>query len=214
MGSVPSSAVHPMATLLTTLYRAPVVAAMTRYAGDPNDPRLAAISSQCGGWNQTKYSAGICPSFLRCVLDNMPSDISAGMQAGGNIASLVPTIAALIGAPPLDLVQMALLSPHRALAPCCFSIGLPTGLFRQLEPVLRKLGDRIEHEPRVREWVCQLPTASESKWQRGRRAVLLRIGIDVVVLDLAAIMLWYSWKITSEVMVTWRCEYGLLVFLC
>jgi len=135
------------------------------------------------------------------------------MQSGSNIARLVPTITALIGAPPLDLVQMAILSPHRALATCCFSIGLSSGLFRQLKPLLPRLGDKIEHEPKVREWVFQLPTSSSEKWQSGWRNTLVRLLIDVLMLGLAALMLWCSWKITTETMVSWRCEYGLLLFL-
>lgn len=189
------------------------VSALTRYVGEPSDPIMDPISQQCGGHNQTNFNGGLCPVLLRCVLDKLPSDISAGMQSGSNIASLVPTITALIGAPPLDLVQMAIVSPHRALATCCFSIGLPSGLFRQLKPLLPRLGDRIDHEPRIREWVLYLPTSSSGKWQYGWRNTLIRLLVDVGMLGLAAVMLWYSWKINGEIMVTWRCEYGLLLFM-
>jgi len=187
--------------------------AFTRYIGQPTDPNMRAVSDYCHGWNQTNFKAGLCPALLRCVLDNVASDISAGMQSGGNIASLVPTITALLGAPPLDLVQMAIVSPHRALATCCFSIGLPSGLFRQLKPLLPRLGDRIEHEAKLREWVFQLPTSSSDKWQYGWRNTLIRSFVDAIILLLAALMLWYSWTVNIKIMITWRCEYGLLLFL-
>lgn len=43
------------------------------------------------------FEYGGCPNLIACVMSNLPADISAGMQAGGNIASLVPTILALVG---------------------------------------------------------------------------------------------------------------------
>jgi len=43
------------------------------------------------------FEYGGCPNLIACMINNLPADISAGMQAGGNIASLVPTILALVG---------------------------------------------------------------------------------------------------------------------
>jgi hypothetical protein len=140
--------------LISLLGLATPIHALTRYIGSPSDSQTQAIARTCGALDQSNFNVGRCPSLLRCVLDKLPSDLAAGNSSGSNIASLVPTIAALIGAPPMDLVQMALLSPHRALATCCFSIGLPSGLFRQLKPMLPRLGDKIESEPRVRECIA------------------------------------------------------------
>ena len=90
--------------------------AMTRYVGDPTDGSTQNISHYCGGFDQVNFTTGRCPVLMRCVLDLLPSDTTAGFQSGGTIAGLVPTILALIAASPLELVQLALLSPHRALA--------------------------------------------------------------------------------------------------
>lgn len=188
------------------------VEAFTRYIGDPNDPKMGAISAQCNGTMQTNFAGARCGALLRCVLDNTPADLMAGMQSGGSIASLVPTILALIGAPPLDLVQLAILSPHRALATCCFSIGLPSGLFRQLRPLTQGLAEKKEEEPTVREWVFQVPKSSSRKKKARWRKALVRVSVDVTMVGLAAVMLWYNWKINTEIMITWRCEYGWLLF--
>lgn len=189
------------------------VYAITRSAGEPNDPNMVPASRACGGMNQIMYTAAYCPALIRCVMDRLPSDITSGMSSGSNIASLIPTIAALIGAPPMELVQMGLFSPHRALATCCFSIGLPSGLFRQLRPLLPSLGDKLDRKPNMREWIWQLPMASSERWQYSWRNVLIRVMTDVIILGLAGVMLWYTWRINTETMVTWRCEYSVLLFL-
>ena len=173
---------------------------------------MKSISAQCDGSNQTNFQGAYCAHLLRCVLDNLPSDLSAGMQSGGNVASLIPTILALIGAPPLDLVQLAMLSPHRALATCCFSIGLPSGLFRQLRPLTNGLAEKIAEEPKVREWVFQVPHSVASKSRAGWRNGVVRAAVDAVIIGLASVMLWYNWKISTQIMITWRCEYGWLLF--
>lgn len=94
--------------------------AMTRYIGDPTDGSTQSISQHCGGFDQIDSTTFRCLGLMHCVLDSLPSDTAAGFQSRGTVAGLVPTILALIAASPLEPVQLALLSPHRALATVCF----------------------------------------------------------------------------------------------
>jgi hypothetical protein len=187
--------------------------AMTRYIGDPTDGTTQNISQQCGGFDQLNFKTGRCPRLMRCVLDSLPSDTTAGFQSGGTIAGLVPTILALIAASPLELVQLALLSPHRALATVCFGIGLPSGLFRQLRATSTSLTDTKPNDPKTREWRFRLPSkTSATKRPRWRNAGLT-VFVDTIVLGLAAVAIWFNYRVSSRVMITWRCEYGFLVFM-
>lgn len=187
--------------------------AMTRYIGDPTDLTTQNVSQQCGGFDQNHFITGRCPSLMRCVLDNIPSDTAAGFQSGGAIAGLVPTILALIAASPLELVQLAFLSPHRALATVCFGIGLPSGLFRQLRATSTSLTDTKPNDPKTREWSFRLPLkASPAKRPRWREAGLTLV-VDILVLGLTAVAVWFNYRVSSRVMITWRCEYGFLVFM-
>lgn len=196
-----------LASLATTSH------AMTRYVGDPTDRSTQEISQSCGGFDQINFIAGRCPGLMRCVLDNLPADTAAGFQSGGTIAGLVPTILALIAASPLELVQLALLSPHRALATVCFGIGLPSGLFRQLRATGTSLTDTKPDEPKKREWRFRLPSeasAAKRPWWRGSG---FTVAVDAVVLGLAAVAIWFNYRVSSRVMITWRCEYGFLIFM-
>jgi hypothetical protein len=37
--------------------------------------------------------------------------------------------------------------------------------------------------------------------------------VDALVLGLAAVAIWFNYRVSSRVMITWRCEYGFLVFM-
>ena len=202
---------HVPFACLTALFLQPVQA-FHRYIGDPTNNLVRNISNACGADNQSNFDAGNCPVLLGCVIDGMPSDVAAGFQSGGNIASLVPTILTLIGAGPMELVQLALLSPHRALATCCFSIGLPAGLFRQLRPIGQGFSEKIDEAPREREWQFSIPTPEPGTRKFAWRNAIIRILIDACILILAGVMLWFNWRINTMTMVTWRCEYGWLLF--
>jgi hypothetical protein len=81
-----------IAALSTTSY------ALHRTIGDPNDASIQSLATECLQTNpQAGFSWGTCPYLVRCVLDGLPSEKSAGMSSGSNIVSLVPTTLALIG---------------------------------------------------------------------------------------------------------------------
>jgi len=80
----------------------PLVQAIQRTIGDPSDTQTQNVLTECLGQSSSTdpigFGYGACAHLLRCVSDNLAGDISAGMQSGGTIASLIPTILALVGA--------------------------------------------------------------------------------------------------------------------
>jgi hypothetical protein len=80
------------------LYSLPVHA-VQRMTGVSSDTETRETVQKCFQESNSTYSIGFgygqCPNLIACVMSNLPADISAGMQAGGNIASLVLTIPAL-----------------------------------------------------------------------------------------------------------------------
>jgi len=207
------NAIHVTLTCVAAFFLQPVQA-YRRYIGDPSDHITRNQASNCSADDQSQFDAGKCAALLRCVLAGLPEDIKAGFQSGGNIVSLIPTILALIGAGPMEIVQLALLSPHRALVTCCFGIGLPSsGLFRQLRPTGQGFSEQIEEAPRTREWHFKLPLPEPNSKRFASRNAVIRISIDIIIVALAAVMLWLNWQVNSRVMITWRCEYGWLLFV-
>jgi hypothetical protein len=77
------------------------VRAIQRNIGVSSDTETQDTVQKCFQESNSTYPIGFehgcCPNLIACVMSNLPADISAGMQAGGNIASLVPTILALVG---------------------------------------------------------------------------------------------------------------------
>lgn len=195
------------ASLATTSF------AMTRYVGDPTDGTTQNISRSCGGFDQINFTNGKCPALMRCVLDSLPADTAAGFQSGGAIAALLPTILALIAASPLELVQLAFLSPHRALATACFGIGLPSGLFRQLRATSSSLTDTKPSAPRTREWRFRLPPRRSVATRQSWRDAGLTLVVDLLVLGMSAVAVWFNYRVSSRVMITWRCEFPVLIFM-
>lgn len=89
---------HPFRFLLFLSSR---VCAIPRTIGLLSDFQVQGAVQACyrqaNGTNPLGFEFGQCPALIGCVLSNLPPDVSAGMQSGTNIASLVPTILALVG---------------------------------------------------------------------------------------------------------------------
>ncbi|KZP30841.1 hypothetical protein FIBSPDRAFT_814637 [Athelia psychrophila] len=167
-------------------------------------------SSTFGG-RPVGYGAGKCPNLINCIYDGLDSASQAGLSAGTSIACLLPTILALVGAGPIELIQLAFASPIRAIATCMFGVGLPSGLFRQLRTGAQPSGGhsdmRATEDPRVRKWQIYIARPHASKFDIARR-----ILADGVIVTLAGVMLWRNWVIGSVTMITFRCEYSWLLF--
>ena len=77
------------------------VRAIPRTIGLLSDSRVQAAVDGCfeqgNSTNPIGFEIGQCSALVDCVLNNLPADVSAGMNSGTNIASLVPTILALVG---------------------------------------------------------------------------------------------------------------------
>jgi hypothetical protein len=114
----------------------------------------------------------------------------------------------MTGSPPLELVQMAILSPHRALATCCFTIGLPVTLFRQLRPLHQQLAQSNPLAPRKREWTFNLSNLSKGN---PKKHFFFKIVADALIIALAGIMIWQNFGVNSYVMIPWHCDYTWLV---
>lgn len=112
-----------------------------------------------------------------------------------------------VGASPLELVQLAFISPARAVATCVFAIGLPSGLFRQLQAHLPHLATDNPAQPDNREWRIPIPQSRVTDRTRTIRTIV----IDLIMLALAGVMLWRNIVIGLQSMVTWRCEYAWLL---
>lgn len=150
------------------------------------------------------YGHGKCPNLINCVYSALAAADQAGLSAGTAIASLLPTILALIGeydsflhpflsmlltpnsgAGPLELVQLAFASPIRAAATCLFGVGLPSGLFRQLRPGSGHSEIEGTTDPCTRTWQIYIPQTQASRLEISRR-----VAADMVIVGLAGVMLW------------------------
>ncbi|KAL9117363.1 MAG: hypothetical protein Q9187_006101 [Circinaria calcarea] len=205
MKSLPS--LYPYSPFgVLTLFSVPV-GAVSRTIGLASDARTQAVVQECSSKPNSTFNFGECARLINCVLDGLPSDVAAGMQSGANIASLVPTILAIVGAAPLDLVQLAFISPHRAAATCMFGVGLPSGLFRQLQMHLPHLADKKTSDPRTRQWL--IPVRKPNR--RGSSQIARTLVIDAAILALAGVMIWRNVAVGLQTVVTWRCEYSWLL---
>ncbi|KAJ7095071.1 hypothetical protein C8R44DRAFT_645039 [Mycena epipterygia] len=165
------------------------------------------------GGRPVGYGAGKCPNLINCIYDGLDSASQAGLSAGTTIVCLLPTILALVGAGPIELIQLAFASPIRAVATCMFGVGLPSGLFRQLRTgsTVQPSGGHSDmsatEDPRVRKWQIYIARPLASKCDIARR-----ILADSIIVTLAGVMLWRNWAIGSVTMITFRCEYSWLLF--
>lgn len=88
-----------------------------------------------------------------------------------------------------------------------FGIGLPSGLFRQLEVRIPHLADKSVSNPRTREWRVPVPKL------RGPLGFAKMLTVDIITVGLAGMMFWRNTVVGGQTIVTWRCEYSWLL-LC
>ncbi|KAK0499547.1 hypothetical protein EDD18DRAFT_855383 [Armillaria luteobubalina] len=158
-------------------------------------------SFQCN--SSLSYGTGRCPYLIDCILESITSAQSAGLSAGAGISALLPTVLALVGASPTELMEVFFSSPLRAVAMCVFGIGLPSGLFRQLPPGPVRCVSSSRTVMRL----------IHVRQRTTRRGIPGRIVADLVILTLAGVTLWWTWLVGSITMATFRCEYSWLL-LC
>jgi hypothetical protein len=110
-------------------------------------------------------------------------------------------------APPAEeLLQQGLIAPHRAIALSCFSVGIPMGVLKRLQPFRER--PSIEAAREVVEWDLHFAVLSRTPW----RHVSAKIVGDVVILACTGVAVWRVWAINRAVMVPWKCETPVMVF--
>ncbi|KAK4207309.1 hypothetical protein QBC37DRAFT_299017, partial [Rhypophila decipiens] len=148
-----------------------------------------------------------CTLLIDCVYTKMTQVQVADTAIGGTLAGLLPTVLTLLAPPPVELVQLGLIAPHRAIALSCFSIGLPGGLFKRLGPLRER---PAEEGKDVVEWELQFAILS-SKTARWRHVLGKTIG-DIIIIACTGVLVWRSWAINKAVMVPWKCERPVMAF--
>ncbi|KAI9652093.1 MAG: hypothetical protein M1831_007226 [Alyxoria varia] len=198
------------------------VQAIHRTVGTPSDAAVQEIAiDRCGAGDPNNWLWGRCSALAECTLQQIGATTASGYNSGTNIAALVPTAMAIVGAPPMDIVRQALMSPHRGVAVAMFGIGLPVGLFRQLG-VDATAWD--SSDGRVREWRRPArmrlakglgASAGGAAWYSVRvmDSTIGAVVVDLLIMAFAGLMLWRNLVVTFETMVSWRCEWYILVFI-
>ena len=73
------------------------VKAFKRTVGPAGDPRFENASRICNGSDAANFEFGSCSKLISCVYNNLDQYLAVSLGSGTNIASLLPTILALIG---------------------------------------------------------------------------------------------------------------------
>ena len=193
-----------------------------RTIGTPSDTDIQKIAvGRCGAADPNNWVWGHCSALAECVLQQIDATAANGYNSGTNIAALVPTAMAIVGAPPMDIVRQALMSPHRGVAIAMFGIGLPVGLFRQLSVDATA---RDSSDGKVKEWrrPARMRHTKGSEVDGGRTAwfsmrlmdsTFGAVMVDLLIVAFAGLMLWRNLVVSFETMVSWRCEWYILVFI-
>ncbi|KDQ19491.1 hypothetical protein BOTBODRAFT_28066 [Botryobasidium botryosum FD-172 SS1] len=203
----------PYALFLSAFFfRIPLVFALHRSIGALDPIIKTAVDGCFSGPNPTfnghpiGYGVNRCPALISCIMSGLSPADQAGLSAGTSISSLLPTVLALVGTGPFELVQLFFTSPLRAGATCLFGVGLPSGLFRQLRTYPINATPHSMDNSTMRRWTLFVPR-STSYIQ-----VVRRIVVDVLIVVLAGVMLWRNWVVCSITMVTFQCEYSWILF--
>ncbi|KAK4186213.1 hypothetical protein QBC35DRAFT_533575 [Podospora australis] len=182
-----------------------------RSASRGRDTRYEVATKNCNVSDPSIFRYASCSDFIECVVKELRPIMGTDLNTGTTLVGLLPTILLLLAPAPLDFVQQGLVSPHRALAISCFSIGLPTSLFARLQPlqfqkrhlvVYRAGGKRVWHV----NFAALSPTCS---WTH----VITKVAADLLVIGCAVVMMWRSWVTGTWVMVQWSCESPMITFL-
>ncbi|KAK0230249.1 hypothetical protein IW262DRAFT_1291406 [Armillaria fumosa] len=103
------------------------------------DPQLK-FAVECFASNSPlSYAAGRCPDLINCILDSTTSAQSAGLSAGASISALLPTVLALVGASPIEPMEVFFSSPLRAVAMCYAMADLTSRLDNDGNVLIRVL---------------------------------------------------------------------------
>ncbi|KAF4945979.1 hypothetical protein FSARC_14305 [Fusarium sarcochroum] len=189
----------------TILKLSPLSAVIKRYPGDANSPVIREKAAECNAHDPATYGYLACSGLIGCILDRLGDIYKSDIAIGTTILGLLPSIMAVTAAQPEDIVQLALISPHRAVAIAAFGIGINPNAFERLRPLRHALGSTREII-----WVVPLACLTEPwSWRHATGKIIA----DALILGMASVMLWRNWTVNSAVLVQWLCESPLMVFM-
>ncbi|KAH7317040.1 hypothetical protein B0I35DRAFT_434446 [Stachybotrys elegans] len=189
--------IHYFSPLTNVFRRRPVGVFWT----DHDDPYYVCRADDPASWEY-----GACSRLIGCYLDHFAEILKSDIATGATIAGLLPTILLATAAQPIDLISQALISPHRGLATAAFTIGFPTSLFDRLRSVHHGPDNQRSN---IRTWNVIIPVIGNRPFYH----IATKLSMDIFIVGGAAGMLYYNWTINNAVLVLWKCESPLLVFL-
>ncbi|KAI1070121.1 hypothetical protein LB507_007941 [Fusarium sp. FIESC RH6] len=182
----------------------PLSSVIKRFPGDAHSVTTREKALECHAEDPDSWGYTACSTLMRCILDALDDLGKSDLAIGTTILGLMPSILIIAAAQPVDIVRLALVSPHRALAVSIFGIALSPSLFSRPTPWKSALRDKSETT-----WDIELSRFTKgSSWMH----TTLKVLADLIILSMASVALWQCWVINSATMVQWLCESPLLLF--
>ncbi|RBR21402.1 uncharacterized protein FIESC28_04939 [Fusarium coffeatum] len=182
----------------------PLSKVIKRFPGDAHSVTTREKALKCHADDPESWGYAACSVLIKCILESLDDLFKSDLAIGTTILGLVPSILIIAAAHPEDIVRLALVSPHRALAVSIFGIALSPSLFSRPTPWKSELREDSE-----RTWDIELSQFTKGpSWKH----VVWKSLADLMILAMASVALWQCWVVNSAAMVQWLCESPLLLF--
>ncbi|KAG8669273.1 hypothetical protein FPOAC2_08594 [Fusarium poae] len=182
----------------------PLSNVIKRFPGDSHSSVTREKARQCNADDPASWGYAACSTLIRCILGNLEDILKSDLAIGTTILGLVPSILIIGAAQPGEIVHLALVSPHRALAVSIFGVALSPSLFKWVTPLKSTLREYSE-----KTWEIELARFTR-RWSW--KHMVCKALADLTILGMASIALWQNWNVNSAVMVQWLCESPLMIF--
>ncbi|KAF4986289.1 hypothetical protein FGRMN_10907 [Fusarium graminum] len=182
----------------------PLSSVIKRFPGDPRSGVVREKAHISHASDPTSWEYDACSHLVWCIVDDLGELYKDDIAIGTTILGLLPSILIIAAAQAQDIVLLALVSPHRAIAASVFGVAISPSLFRRLAPFNSPLSDVS-----IKTWDVKLARVTK---QLSWRHVVAKLSADAAVSTLACVTLWQNWIINSAVMVQWLCESPLMIF--
>ncbi|KAM0495420.1 hypothetical protein ACHAP8_008008 [Fusarium lateritium] len=182
----------------------PLSNAIKRFPGDSHSIVTREKARECNADDPESWGYAACSILIGCILGNLDDLLKSDLAIGTTILGLVPSILIIGAAQPEEIVRLALVSPHRALAVSIFGIALSPSLFKWVTPLKTPLEERSE-----KTWDIELARFTKQwTWKH----MVCKALADLTIVSMASVALWQNWNVNSAVMVQWLCESPLMIF--
>ncbi|KAH7189581.1 uncharacterized protein B0J16DRAFT_117308 [Fusarium flagelliforme] len=182
----------------------PLSNVIKRFPGDAHSVTTREKALECHADDPESWGYDACSILIRCILESLDDLFKSDLTIGTTILGLVPSILIIAAAQPEDIVRLALVSPHRALAVSIFGISLSPSLYVRATPLKSEL-----REDSKRTWDIELSRFTK---RTSCKHVACKALADLSILAMASVALWQCWIVNSAAMVQWLCESPLLLF--